>query len=41
QRGIRTDKFPLHLKESEWRWNHRRDNLYALLLKNTRSLPLN
>jgi hypothetical protein len=41
QRGVRADKFPLHLKESEWRWNHRRDNLYALLLKETRSHPLN
>mgnify|MGYP001547690053 FL=1 len=41
QRGVRPDKFPLHLKESEWRWNHRHVNLYALLLKNTRSHPLN
>ena len=41
QRGVRADKFPQHLKESEWRWNHRRDNLYALLLKDTRSHPLN
>jgi transposase-like protein len=41
QRGVRPDKFPFHLKESEWRWNHRLDNLYSLLLKNTRSHPLN
>ena len=41
QRGIRTGKFPLHLKESEWRWNHRQDNLYRLLLAETRHLPLN
>jgi len=41
QRGVRVDKFPRHLKESEWRWNHRRDNLYSLLLKDTRSHPLN
>lgn len=41
QRGIRTGKFHVHLKESEWRWNHRRDNLYQLLLKETRSRPLN
>jgi hypothetical protein len=34
---IRPDKLPRHLKESEWRWNHRRDNLYALLLKEIRS----
>jgi len=31
----------LHLKQFEWWWNHRRDNLYALLLKDTRSHPLN
>jgi hypothetical protein len=36
QRGIRTGKFYHHLKESEWRWNHRRDNLCRLLLKETR-----
>jgi len=41
QRGIRTGKFHVHLKESEWRWNHRRDNLYRLLLNETRSHPLN
>jgi transposase-like protein len=41
QRGIRPDKFPGHLKESEWRWNHRQDNLYLLLLRETRSHPLN
>jgi hypothetical protein len=41
QRGVRADKFSHHLKESEWRWNHRLDNLYSLLLKNTRSHPLN
>ena len=27
-RGIRAEYFIIHLKESEWRWNHRRDNLY-------------
>jgi hypothetical protein len=41
QHGVRAYKFPQHLKESEWRWNHRRDNRYTLLLKNTRSHPLN
>jgi transposase-like protein len=40
-RGVRPDRLPLHLKESEWRWNHRQVNLYALLLKETRSHPLN
>ena len=36
-RGIRPASFPIHLKESEWRWNHRHDNLYRFLLKNLRS----
>ena len=31
-RGIRSEYFFLHLKESEWRWNHRRDNLYVTFL---------
>ena len=39
-RGIRAHYFFLHLKESEWRWNHRHDNLYLFLLKNLRSEPL-
>ncbi len=39
-RGIRAHYFFLHLKESEWRFNHRHDNLYLLLLKNLRSNPL-
>jgi transposase len=39
-RGIRNPFLILHLKESEWRWNHRRENLYRLLLKNTRLHPL-
>ena len=39
-RGIRAQYFFLHLKESEWRWNHRHDNLYLILLKYLRSEPL-
>ena len=39
-RGIRPEFVPLHLKESEWRFNHRNDNLYRSLLKNLRSNPL-
>ena len=39
-RGIRPVYFPLHLKESEWRFNHRHDNLYKILLTNFRSNPL-
>ncbi len=40
QNGVKKDKFLLHLKESEWRWNHRNDNLYQILLKNLRENPL-
>lgn len=40
QRGIRLGKFHDHLKETEWRWNHRRENLYSLLLNETRRHPL-
>ena len=39
-RGIRAEYFIIHLKESEWRWHHRHDNLYLFLLKNLRSEPL-
>jgi len=39
-RGIRKDKFMIHLKESEWRWNHRNENIYKILLKNLRFKPL-
>ena len=39
-RGVRPQFFLLHLKESEWRWNHRLDNLYFLLLNNLRLQPL-
>ena len=39
-RGIRAQYFFLHLKESEWRWNHRHDNLHLILLKNLRLNPL-
>ncbi|OED39794.1 hypothetical protein AB833_14390 [Chromatiales bacterium (ex Bugula neritina AB1)] len=31
-KGLRREKFYYHLKESEYRYNHRRDELYALLL---------
>ncbi len=33
--------FYLHLKECEFRFNHRQDNLYLLLLKIIRNKPLN
>jgi len=39
-RGIHKHTFYLHLKECEWRFNHRKENLYAILLKLFRSSPL-
>jgi len=39
-RGARKDKFLTHLLESAWRFNHRKDNIYMLLLKECRSKPL-
>jgi len=39
--GMKKGKFLLHLKECEWRWNHRRENLTRLLLKICRENPLN
>jgi len=38
--GIERDKFLLHLKECEWRFNHRKDNIYYLLRLNCRHFPL-
>ena len=39
-RGIRKDKFYLHLKETEFRFNHRKENLNRILLKEFRKNPL-
>ena len=39
-RGIRKDKFYLHLKETEYRFNHRKEDLYHLLLEEFRKNPL-
>ena len=39
-KGIRKKIFYLHLKETEFRFNHRRDNLYRLLLKLLREKPI-
>ena len=39
-RGIRKDKFMIHLKESEWRWNHRNESIYKILLKILAENPL-
>ena len=39
-RGIKTDKFNLHLKETEWPFNHRHENIYKILLNRLRENPL-
>jgi len=39
-RGMRKSTFHLHLKECEFRFNHRRQNLYILLLKIFKANPL-
>ncbi|MGK0499284.1 MAG: hypothetical protein ACJAYG_000920 [Oceanicoccus sp.] len=38
--GIHQHTFYLHLKETEFRFNNRRDNLYRILMKELRSNPL-
>jgi transposase-like protein len=38
--GVRTDKFELHLKETEFGFNHRHDDLYKALLQLLRTHPL-
>ena len=39
--GLNRATLRLHLKECEFRFNHRRDNLYQLLLKEFKNNPLN
>ncbi len=39
-KGVRHNKFILHLMECEWRFNHRRVNIYSLLRSNCRLNPL-
>ena len=39
-RGVPERTFYLHLKESEFRFNHRQQNLYLLVLKIVRNSPL-
>jgi len=34
--GLRDEMFYLHLKESEFRFNNRHNDIYAILLKNLR-----
>jgi transposase-like protein len=38
--GIRKNTFPLHLKETEFRFNHRNQDIYKLLLSILRKDPL-
>ena len=38
--GVPAETFHLHLKECEWRFNHRRDNLHRVLLRLLRHYPL-
>ena len=40
-RGLNRATLRLHLKACEFRFNHRRDNLYQLLLKEFKNNPLN
>jgi len=40
-RGMSKNTFYFHLKETEWRFNHRQENIYMLLLKELRKNPLN
>jgi transposase len=39
--GLRNDKFLLHLKESEYRWNHKEEDLYKLMLRKLKKRALN
>ena len=38
--GLSDARFYLHLKECEWRFNHRSNNIYKILLKEFRQHPL-
>ena len=40
KRGINPGAFSGHLKETEWRFNHRHENIYLLLLNEFRTSPL-
>lgn len=39
-KGLPKHTFQLHLKETEWRFNHRHDNLYKLMLLYLRQNPI-
>ena len=38
--GVKAETFLLHLKECEWRFNHRSENLYQILLELLKKHPL-
>jgi len=38
--GITSKNFHIHLKETEYRWNMRNQNMYSKLLKELREKPL-
>ena len=38
--GLTDENFYLHLKESQWRFNHRHNDIYKLLLNDFRNNPL-
>jgi transposase-like protein len=40
-RGVKWDNLDVHIAESVWRYNHRQDNIYKLLLREFRVRPLN
>lgn len=39
-KGMHKNTFYLHLKETEFRYNYRNENLYKLVLENLRKKPL-
>ena len=39
-RGIRKNNFYLHIKECEFRDNYRKENIYKMVLKSFRKIPL-
>ena len=38
--GVRRDRFLIHFKDCEWRFDHRKENRYRLLLTHFRQNPL-
>lgn len=40
-RGVKWDNLAVHIAESVWRYNHRKDDIYKLLLREFRRKKLN